>query len=188
MKTSLYKNKTAFDIDGVLVDFCAQVFEKVAKDIGYNISPVGTGYRMEEYYNISSEVVNDIWHAHDLLAKHILCSTPSNLINLIGDNDYILTARGTHGIFKTDTLIRHATLEWLSQHGIKNDVFFLHPDDKVDFCKQLKIKTLYDDKPETIIEALRNNIDVASVKWEYNKHLWDNNKIKWYEYEEVNGA
>lgn len=181
MKT-LQSNKRAFDVDGILVDFCSQVFEKVAKEIGYDIEPNGIAYNMEDYYGISSDVVHEIWCNHDLLAKYILLAKPSFLINDVKDTDYILTARGTHGIFKTDTLVRHATIDWLKKHGINSEVFFLNPNDKVTFCKQSKINVLYDDKPETIVEALNEGIKVCSIKWEYNKHLWDDNRITWLEY------
>lgn len=173
---------SAFDIDGILVDFNKDVFEPAARELGYHLKPTGFKYDMSEYYGVPPQIIAEIWKHYRVIAKHTLQAPIMSLINgLVTDCDYLLTARGTHGIFNADVVMRHATNEWATTHGIKNKIIYMPAEKKVSLLKQFGIHTLYEDHPETIKEALSEGIEVHSVKWQYNKDVWDDQRIIWHE-------
>jgi len=77
---------------------------------------------------------------------------------------YFITARsGSH-------TIREDTLFWLDTNGFQYDDVF-HVEDKDDFCKQARIKVMYEDEVNQILSLQKARIDTVIRNQSWNVNL-----------------
>ena len=167
-------NNLAIDIDGVLAntDFWIHWWHYVnnKKIINYNFRYSGKTYEMEKHYNpkaLSTEELHGIFNN-----KEFWETIPA----FWGSQVFLKELKKYYKIHLLTNRrwipeLPEITKTWLSVNKITYDeLHFLKPEEKVQFCKDYHCESIVEDHPYTI-EQCSKFMNVCAVRYMHNEHL-----------------
>lgn len=170
----------AVDIDGVLCNTNFWIhwwhYEFNRKIINYNFIYGGSTYEMEKHYHpkaLNSEDLKKMF-----TTKEFWEQAPAYW----GSQVFL---KELHKYYKIHIVtnrrwipeLQDITKEWLKKNNLVYDeIHFLKPEEKVEFCKEYHCESIIEDHPYTI-EKCSKFMNVCAVSYAHNRHLCNKQNI-----------
>ena len=165
--------RVGIDLDGTVADFLTPAIPLLKEHYGLEPDFTKPAYRIEEVFGLTKETRPEGMREFLIEELHLFRHLPkleddveklTVRLKQDGIKVYFVTARdGSH-------MIREDTLIWLDKNGFQYDDVF-HVEDKGDFCKQARIKVMYEDEIGQISCLQKARIDTVIRNQPWNVNL-----------------
>jgi hypothetical protein len=175
--------RTAFDIDGVMLDFVGQVFLPTVKRLHPQIE-VPEDYQQPSwsFRNLLTQKQEQVVWESPLLVDYMWLAKPNQkAIDFVKDswNPIFITSRSMLGSDESRKAVRMATHGWLSKVGVgRFATYFAHSADKAKLATYLKVTEAWEDHPETVQQYAEAGIVCHMPVYLYNQHIEGENIIR----------
>ena len=165
--------RVGIDLDGTVADYMAGAIPLLKEYYGREPDLTKSVYSLEEVFGYTKETrpegMRELLYEELHLFRHLpKLEDDVEMLTVRLKQDgikvYFITARsGSH-------TIREDTLFWLDTNGFQYDDVF-HVEDKDDFCKQARIKVMYEDEVNQILCLQKARIDTVIRNQSWNVDL-----------------
>lgn len=166
-------------MDGILVDFTAEVFIPTARTVLDRHIPIPAVQPQWSYQNlITIEEESEVWSS-PLLIAHIKTAAPlQHAVEMIlaSRDPLIITSRSMSGRKDHRPLIREATYLWMENVGINHiPICFARGSEKASVARDHGCVSIWEDKPETVLSCAESGLNVFMPVYGYNSHVEHDN-------------
>lgn len=165
--------RIGIDLDSTVADYLKGAVPLLKEHYGLVPDFTRTAYTIEEVFGMTKETrpegMREFLYEELHLFRHLPKLEEDNEMLTVrlkrdGIKVYFITARSGAPTIREDTLF------WLDDNGFQYDDVF-HLDEKADFCKQARIKIMYEDEVGQILRLQEARIDTVIRNQPWNVDL-----------------